>query len=140
MYIYIYIYMYLRICVVYTYTIHVYIYIYIHICIYIYIIYIYTHITYICIYIYIYIHIYTYIYMCIRALVGQEGVRGSGPLGNDCSSRSCVSISISISVTFCWSPAVSAFLQGVRLFRSGLSGKTIRSCVLACIMSRTTRL
>ena len=35
----------------------------------------------------------------------------------------CGSISISMSVTFCWSPAVSAFLQGVRLFRSGLSGK-----------------
>ena len=38
-------------------------------------------------------------------------------------------ISISISVTFCWCPAVSTVLQGVRLFRSGQSGQKAKLTV-----------
>ena len=95
-------------------------------------IYIYIHIVYIYIYIYIYIYLFEYymcMYMCMYMYIWARTKAWSGQEDSEPATRRPnlglppISISISISVTFCRCPAVSAFLQRVRLFRSGLSGQ-----------------
>ena len=103
--------------------------------------------VYVCIYIYIYIHTHLHVYMYMNNYNDNndhDNKQLDSPdlvaAGLRCSptsmspTPSCqpsmtslsfnlISVSISMLVTFCWCPAVSAILHGARLLRSSLSGQ-----------------
>ena len=115
---------------------------------------------------YIYIYIYSYIYSPSffrlvhrhKAFVCQENTEAAMMMralrrsfamqlwkwrkvsSSEKSLGFSIYISISISVTFCWCPAVSAILHGARLFRSSLEvlGSQDRCLLRSCLVPRAS--